>query len=61
MFFALVLGSLAGGASVVLLQQWWTAALEPARPYRRSLAPHPPMARSVGLTFGPRPDERRVA
>ena len=61
MFFVLVLGSLAGGASVVLLQQWWTAAFEPARQHRRPLAPHPPIARSVGLTFGRRPGERRVA
>ncbi len=61
MFFALVLGTLAGGASVVLLQQWWTAALEPARQHQRLAAPHPPIARSGGLTFQPHPGERRVA
>ena len=61
MFFALVLGSLAGGASVVLLQQWWTAAFEPVRQHQRPVAPHPPIARSGALTFEPRPSERRVA
>lgn len=61
MFFALVLGSLAGGASVVLLQQWWTAAFEPVRQHQRPAVPHPPIARSGGLTFRPSPGERRVA
>jgi hypothetical protein len=61
MFFALVLGSLAGGASVVLLQQWWTAAFEPPRQHEHAVVPHPPIARSVGLTFQPHPGERRVA
>ncbi len=61
MFFVLVLGSLAGGASVVLLQQWWTAAFEPARQHQRLVVPHPPIARSGGLAFEPHRSERRVA